>query len=661
MTSIGVTATGKHVPPTEVPRDWSEDEYADAAELHYQQGKEHDKLARKFPTKDHGTQAEFHYKMARTLLKHAGLSESHSPKARLEEAMTLINNPPQIPLRKSAGWRANRAIDTTRTRNAELNHSIKQSVGELPDTQRTTNVQEMPDDTTHNLLPQVGSDPNAEHQPQTAPISRDDMLRVGESGTHGLDPTKKFHVVDWDRFGRGGMNRTAMRNHGIARYAVLDTTALPITHVSMAMTRKKVLHSTDTREQAEKIAADLNAEFHSAKGTHEEKAKPKFGLAHAPRDYKCLDCGGTKKITTNHTDDVSDHCPSCSWKGIGFGKTGHYLGGGPPMRRFTFVGKNESVSEATNLLRDYNQGRAALEAHGWKRSSPDGRWSHPKQKGSIQFNGAGWGHTNINAARQGMGGAELAAHLDKLHKSKARIVATGIAGIPAQESHTLPPNPKPALPGAGGQDKSKEKDAQGNYVHQLALRNFPTPNKKAMPHLERLRVLTEKLTDTMAQKEVDETARNSRVIGTTSSGKVVYHHAHDLYTERQRFPKYNGPVSPLFNGGSARRSMMRMRFPDWTQQDHLEAAALHDAEAAKGRGKLKGKYDRASTHQIGPARYSGPDNSIIHGSDYDYQPKSYSGSNLAGRNLSSAKADISGHTAAAEAHRAASLYIRTKH
>jgi DNA-directed RNA polymerase subunit RPC12/RpoP len=59
-----------------------------------------------------------------------------------------------------------------------------------------------------------------------------------------------------------------------------------------------------------------------------------------PRAYKCLDCGNVQMETTNHTGDISAYCRECSWKSIGFGRTGHHIPalGSQTFRRFAYVG-----------------------------------------------------------------------------------------------------------------------------------------------------------------------------------------------------------------------------------------------------------------------------------------------------------------------------------
>jgi len=90
----------------------------------------------------------------------------------------------------------------------------------------------------------------------------------------------------------------------------------------------------------------------------EQAGKAKFGLPHAPRRYTCQDCGQEQKISTNHTDDVSDYCRGCSWK-PSFGKTGHNIPalGGHTYRRFSYVG--ELKESADDIERTLGVGRYA--------------------------------------------------------------------------------------------------------------------------------------------------------------------------------------------------------------------------------------------------------------------------------------------------------------
>lgn len=55
------------------------------------------------------------------------------------------------------------------------------------------------------------------------------------------------------------------------------------------------------------------------------------------RPYRCEACGHETMITTNHTEPCWNHCPGCSWKGIGYA-TGMYLFGSL-HRFFVYAGK----------------------------------------------------------------------------------------------------------------------------------------------------------------------------------------------------------------------------------------------------------------------------------------------------------------------------------
>lgn len=95
---------------------------------------------------------------------------------------------------------------------------------------------------------------------------------------------------------------------------------------------------------AEGDLVDARERF-AARAAGKSGKKPVFGLMVQHRPYRCLDCGHTQSISTNHTDDVSDHCKNCSWKGIGFGQTGHNIPalGGHTYRRFTFAGGPKDI------------------------------------------------------------------------------------------------------------------------------------------------------------------------------------------------------------------------------------------------------------------------------------------------------------------------------
>jgi hypothetical protein len=53
-----------------------------------------------------------------------------------------------------------------------------------------------------------------------------------------------------------------------------------------------------------------------------DKREPVFGLMVAPRVYRCMLCGYTRPVNTNHTDVCFSYC-ECSWRS---GYVGEYLG-----------------------------------------------------------------------------------------------------------------------------------------------------------------------------------------------------------------------------------------------------------------------------------------------------------------------------------------------
>jgi hypothetical protein len=62
-----------------------------------------------------------------------------------------------------------------------------------------------------------------------------------------------------------------------------------------------------------------------------------FRLQAIHRLYRCVGCGKTKNLVTNHTSGCVDHCSGddgCSWKGISIGREYHR----PGHRPFKYVG-----------------------------------------------------------------------------------------------------------------------------------------------------------------------------------------------------------------------------------------------------------------------------------------------------------------------------------
>lgn len=119
-------------------------------------------------------------------------------------------------------------------------------------------------------------------------------------------------------------------------FMVMSTEPAPMKETRSARLRGAVLAEGDLIDARERFARRAKS------GTGK---KPIFGLMVQHRPYQCLDCGHKTRISTNHTDDVSDVCPKCSWKGVGHGNTGHNIPalGGHTYRRFTFAGGPEDV------------------------------------------------------------------------------------------------------------------------------------------------------------------------------------------------------------------------------------------------------------------------------------------------------------------------------
>ncbi len=75
-------------------------------------------------------------------------------------------------------------------------------------------------------------------------------------------------------------------------------------------------------------------------------------------------------------------------------------------------------------------------------------------------------------------------------------------------------------------------------------------------------------------KKAWETRREHGSIGQTSSGKVIPALDHEVYSARQKFPKWNGTVAPDTHADVGGKLLLH-RLPDWSKKDHEEAAHAH--------------------------------------------------------------------------------------
>src|SRR5271157_4089098 len=145
---------------------------------------------------------------------------------------------------------------------------------------------------------------------------------------------------------------------------------------------------------------------------------------------------------------------------------------------------------------------------------------------------------------------------------------------------------------------------------------------------------------------------HSEPIGKTESGKDIPGPGHGVYNDRQNMPKYNGPVSPANAHGRDGGKMLRQRMPDFTKQDHLDAAAAHTAAGKEMDKEWVKTADAAAQKTFGRP----------------YEATDYQISGIASDKFSSEDKDklrdlahtASDHFEAAAAHTFASQYMRQK-
>lgn len=79
------------------------------------------------------------------------------------------------------------------------------------------------------------------------------------------------------------------------------------------------------------------------------------------------------------------------------------------------------------------------------------------------------------------------------------------------------------------------------------------------------------------QEAVDEAFDPAASPGKTRSGKVIPAFADPAYTQGYKFPKITGEISPVRSVGFYREAAkaLRRNLPDWTAQDHADAATAH--------------------------------------------------------------------------------------
>lgn len=77
------------------------------------------------------------------------------------------------------------------------------------------------------------------------------------------------------------------------------------------------------------------------------------------------------------------------------------------------------------------------------------------------------------------------------------------------------------------------------------------------------------------------TRKEKPPIGKTQSGKDIPHGSHSTYTAHSKLPKYSGTVSVHSAHGSDAGKLLRSRLPDFSKQDHADAAQAHHDAASK--------------------------------------------------------------------------------
>lgn len=140
-------------------------------------------------------------------------------------------------------------------------------------------------------------------------------------------------------------------------------------------------------------------------------------------------------------------------------------------------------------------------------------------------------------------------------------------------------------------------------------------------------------------------------IGKTSSGKDIPHHSSSTYAEKTKLPKYSGAVSVHSAHGSDSGKLLRQRLPDWSKQDHTEAAQAHRDAADKAEKTWSKVADSAAQKTFGRP-YQATDYHIsgIASDKFDDSDKN---------KLRTAAHDASDHRSAADAHERAGKYARS--
>ena len=87
----------------------------------------------------------------------------------------------------------------------------------------------------------------------------------------------------------------------------------------------------------------------------------------------------------------------------------------------------------------------------------------------------------------------------------------------------------------------------------------------------------------------------TRTIGHTGR-KPIRSANHDIYTRREKFPKWSGTVTPL-----EEYRLLRSRLPEFTKADHVNAAKIHWQDSVK-QSEAHQKVRKAAIRKYGMPR-----------------------------------------------------------
>ena len=157
------------------------------------------------------------------------------------------------------------------------------------------------------------------------------------------------------------------------------------------------------------------------------------------------------------------------------------------------------------------------------------------------------------------------------------IKPAGYAGNPAHNVKNSSTQPKPIEP--------------IKQVQQLTGAT-PAPVAPSVPEQKVPLANADENSEISSNKEnlVNHAAGSKWPVGKTRSGKSIKHTSHETYSKAELRKGHEGEISPLgdvFTGAD----MLKERLPDWTPEEHTDAAAAHLRAAQKETKKLQGVQD----------------------------------------------------------------------